>query len=168
MARKIRVEAQERPAEAPRTQAQSILRAEYVNPMPLRTKAVLIVEPLIMVLLAAYLIYTEQIALVLLAVFLAIGPITAFLQDRKIRPTKVEIDNNGVTPHFGSRMDTSIPWSIVVLIPRRRSPDGKLGGILVQEGRRMPYMVSNEIFEALADGYRKRNGKEPWGASAGP
>lgn len=162
MARKIRVEEPEKVAEAPRNKVQSISRAEYVNPMPLRTKMVLIIEPVIMVALAAYLILSNQYLLILLAAILAFGPVTAFLQDRKMRPSKIEIDNNGVTPIFGNRTDPSIPWSLVQLIPRRRTADGKIGGILVQEGRRMPYMVSNEIFEALVDAYRKRVGKEPW------
>lgn len=162
MARKIRVDEQVKAAEAPRIQVQNIPRAEHINPMPLRTKAVLIIEPIIMVALAAYLILSGQEALVLLAMFLAIGPITAYLQDRKMRPSMIEIDNNGVTPHVGSRTDPLIPWSIVQLIPRSKVPGDSRGGILVQEGRRMPYLVSNEIFDALADAYRKRVGKNPW------
>lgn len=162
MARKIRVQERERPAEAPRSQVQHIPGAEYVNPMPARTKAVLVIEPIIMVALGTYLLLSDQTELVLLAAFLALGPITAYLQDRKIRPSKVEIDDRGVTPHFGGRTGPSIPWSIVLLIPRRRTAGGRTGGILVQEGRRMPYLVSPEIFEALAEGFRKRNGKEPW------
>lgn len=130
--------------------------------MPLRTKIVLVLEPAIMVALVIYLLYTDQPLLILLAVFLALGPITAFWQDRKIRPTRIIIDNNGVTPYIGKKEDILIPWSLVVLIPRRRGGQGAPSGILVQEGKRMPMLVSDDIFGALVDAFRKRNGKEPY------
>jgi len=163
MAKKICVEPPAEPDRSPPAMGR-VDAVELQNPMSKRTKLVLTLEPLMAVVLALALWFMDHsLILPILAIALfSFGPITTFYSDRKFRPRSVRMDDDGVTPVFGPD-SASIPWSIVVLVPRGgRGSDGRFGGFLGEEGRQSGYLVTNEIFLKLADGYGKRTGKRPW------